>query len=152
MAGLFMYLNSTYTELLERLRNPETYSEVREIAREMYMETALLFDLGYVQVPLLRKILERIVEDYGFKETLQGLRATLSSMDASVSAEASETLNKVILWASAIVGLMTMGLMMAEALLPGRWEVWLLFPAAAVLGLFGVGRRYGFFRRRRRRD
>ncbi|MGC9209615.1 MAG: hypothetical protein ACP5GH_07260 [Nitrososphaeria archaeon] len=162
MAGLFMYLNSTYTELLERLRNPETYSEVREIAREMYMETALLFDLGYVQVPLLRKILERIVEDYGFKETLQGLRATLSSMDASVSAEMSETLNKVILWASAIVGLMTMGLMMAEALLPGRWEVWLLFPAAAVLGLFGVGRRYDFFkkckgmcdffRRRGRRD
>jgi len=46
-------------------------------------------------------VLEKIVETYGFKSTLDGIKSALSALDASTSAEAAEKLNVIIL----IVGL-----------------------------------------------
>jgi len=98
LAGELLYLNSLYSELLKDLeRFEELGRAAREMAREIYVRTALMFDLGYVQVPLLRKILERIVETYKFKATLDGIKSALSALDALASAEAAEKLNVIIL-------------------------------------------------------
>jgi len=103
LAGELLYLNSLYSELLKdlerskELRSKELGRAARERAREIYVRTALTFDLGYVQVPLIRKILERIVETYRFKATLDGIKSALSALDASISAEAAEKLNVIIL-------------------------------------------------------
>jgi|GEM_PF-2171668 len=102
LAGELLYLNSLYSELLKEFENLEEHArEARERAREIYVQTALTFDLGYIQVPLIRKVLEKIVETYGFKSTLDGIKSALSALDASTSAEAAEKLNVIIL----IVGL-----------------------------------------------
>lgn len=98
LAGELLYLNSLYSELLKDLeRFEELGRAAREMAREIYVRTALMFDLGYVQVPLLRKILERVVETYKFKATLDGIKSALSALDALASAEAAEKLNVIIL-------------------------------------------------------
>ncbi len=135
-----MYLNSTYTELLEKMYSEKNSTKVREVAREMYLETALVFDLGYVQVPLIKKILERIVQNYGFKATLDGLRSTLSNLDASVSAEAAEKLNKIILIASGIIGFLTMLLMIFTA---SHTNLYLLIiPIILVISIYITSRHY----------
>ncbi|MFP3131678.1 MAG: hypothetical protein RXR51_08935, partial [Nitrososphaeria archaeon] len=104
LAGELLYLNSLYSELLKEFENLEEHArEARERAREIYVRTSLTFDLGYIQVPLIRKVLEKIVETYGFKSTLDGIKSALSALDASTSAEATEKLNVIIL----IVGLLT---------------------------------------------
>jgi ABC-type multidrug transport system fused ATPase/permease subunit len=104
LAGELLYLNSLYSELLKEFENLEEHTrEARERAREIYVRTSLTFDLGYIQVPLIRKVLEKIVETYGFKSTLDGIKSALSALDASTSAEATEKLNVIIL----IVGLLT---------------------------------------------
>jgi len=104
LAGELLYLNSLYSELLKEFENFEEHArEARKRAREIYVQTALTFDLGYIQVPLIRKVLEKIVETYGFKSTLDGIKSALSALDASTSAEATEKLNIIIL----IVGFLT---------------------------------------------
>ncbi len=105
LAGELMDTNSVYTELLKQMRSEtqEINYDIRKLARKIYVETALLFDLGYVQTPLIRKILQVLVEQYGFKSTLEGLRSTLSALDTSASAEAVEGLNVIII----IIGVVT---------------------------------------------
>ncbi|MGC9116940.1 MAG: hypothetical protein ACP5ID_05020 [Conexivisphaera sp.] len=98
---------------------------VRRTARKIYVETAPIFDLGYVQVPLIRKILERIVQQYGFKATLDVLKSALAALDASMSAEVMEKLNVIILF----VGIYTV----IVTLLETRWRVeYYILVAAAI--------------------
>ena len=126
LAGELLYLNSLYSELLKEFENLEEHArEARERAREIYVQTALTFDLGYIQVPLIRKVLEKIVETYGFKSTLDGIKSALSALDASTSAEATEKLNVIIL----IVGLLTV--LTTLLTFPKYW--WLIILIVVVL-------------------
>jgi len=126
LAGELLYLNSLYSELLKEFENLEEHAgEARERAREIYVRTALTFDLGYIQVPLIRKVLEKIVETYGFKSTLDGIKSALSALDASASAEATEKLNVIIL----IVGLLTV--LTTLLTFPKYW--WLIILIVVVL-------------------
>jgi hypothetical protein len=101
--------------------------EARERAREIYVRTSLTFDLGYIQVPLIRKVLEKIVETYGFKSTLDGIKSALSALDASASAEATEKLNVIIL----LVGLYTVFATIFLTVFPKFW--WLIMLVVGVL-------------------
>ena len=128
LAGELLYLNSLYSELLKEFENLEERArEARERAREIYVRTSLTFDLGYIQVPLIRKVLEKIVETYGFKSTLDGIKSALSALDASTSAEATEKLNVIIL----LVGLYTVFATIFLTVFPKFW--WLIMLVVVVL-------------------
>jgi hypothetical protein len=128
LAGELLYLNSLYSELLKEFENFEEHArEARERAREIYVQTALTFDLGYIQVPLIRKVLEKIVETYGFKSTLDGIKSALSALDASTSAEATEKLNIIIL----IVGVLTV--LTTLLAFPKYW--WLIILIVLLVGV-----------------
>jgi hypothetical protein len=130
LAGELLYLNSLYSELLKEFENFEEHArEARERAREIYVQTALTFDLGYIQVPLIRKVLEKIVETYGFKSTLDGIKSALSALDASTSAEATENLNVIIL----IVGLYAVLATLVLKVFPEYY--WLLIVLFVLLSL-----------------
>jgi len=129
LAGELLYLNSLYSELLKEFENLEEHArEARKRAREIYVQTALTFDLGYIQVPLIRKVLEKIGETYGFKSTLDGIKSALSALDASTSAEATEKLNVIIL----IVGLYTVLATLLLKAFPKYWWLIMLFVVVLV--------------------